>query len=232
MGESGGGLAVITGVSRGIGKACALAYAERGVRLALLGRPSEAQEATRAACEALGVEATSYTCDLAERRDVEAAAADLMERQGVPTVVVNNAGLLDRGPKVHEIDVDLWDRILAVNLRGPFLLTRALLPAMLKEGRGRFLHVSSISGTIGCPQMAHYGASKWGLIGFHEALSEELRETGVISIAILPGSVDTDMLRKVPFPPDMGPEAVAEVMTYYGLDAPVAVAGARVQVYG
>ena len=92
--------------------------------------------------------------------------------------------------------------------------------------------MSSISGTIGCPHMAHYGTSKWGLLGFHAALHDELKGTGVLSIAILPRSVDTDMLAKVPFPPDMTAEAVAEVMVYYGLDAPAAVAGARVQVYG
>ena len=225
-------LVVITGVSRGIGRACARAFAARGTRLALLGRASKGQQATRAACEALGVEVEAYPCDVAERRDVERAAGRVLQEQGCPSVVVNNAGMLERGPKVHEIDVDLWDRILAVNLRGPFLVTRALLPAMLEAGRGRFLHVSSISGTIGCPHMAHYGTSKWGLLGFHAALHDELKGTGVLSIAILPGSVDTDMLAKVPFPPDMTAEAVAEVMVYYGLDAPAAVAGARVQVYG
>jgi len=80
--------------------------------------------------------------------------------------------------------------------------------------------------------MAHYGASKWGLIGFHRALSEELRGRGVQSIAILPGSVDTDMLKKTPFNPDMSAEEVADVIIYYGLDAPAAVHGATVQVYG
>lgn len=225
-------LVVITGVSRGIGRACAVAFARRGARLALMGRASEGQEATRAACEAAGAQVRAYACDVAERADVEQASRRVLDEQGCPTVVINNAGMLERGPKVHEIDVDLWDRILAVNLRGPFLLTRAFLPAMLEAKRGRFLHVSSISGTIGCPHMAHYGTSKWGLLGFHAALSDELKGTGVLSVAILPGSVDTDMLAKVPFPPDMTPEAVAEVMVYYALDAPVAIAGARVQVYG
>ena len=225
-------LVLITGVSRGIGRACALAFAERGKRLALVGRASEGQEATRAACEALGADVRAYACDVAQHDDVERAARRVLDEQGCPHVVINNAGMLERGPRVHEIDVDVWDRILAVNLRGPFLVTRALLPAMLEAGRGRFLHVSSISGTIGCPQMAHYGASKWGLLGFHAALSDELKGTGLVSVAILPGSVDTDMLAKVPFPPDMTAEAVAEVMVYYALDAPVAIAGARVQVYG
>jgi 3-oxoacyl-[acyl-carrier protein] reductase len=223
---------VLTGVSRGIGRATALALAERDVSLALLGRPSAGHDATVAACRERGVEVQTLACDMADADQIAACARAVLDEHGAPSVVIHNAGHLERGPSVHEIDIATWDRILAVNLRGPFLLTRALLPSMLERGAGRFLHVSSVSGTIGCPQMAHYGSSKWGLIGFHEALSAELKGTGLLSIAILPGSVDTDMLQKTPFPPDMPPEAVAEVMRYYALDAPAAVAGARVQVYG
>ncbi|MEZ4437561.1 MAG: SDR family oxidoreductase [Polyangiaceae bacterium] len=224
--------AVITGVSRGIGRAVALQLAARGVTLSLLGRPSEGHEATVAACRARGVRVGSHACDLADPASVSAAARGLLAAEGTPTVVVNNAAILERGRRVQDIEPDEWDRVLAVNLRGPFLLTRALLPAMLGAGRGRFLHVSSISGTIGCPEMAHYGASKWGLLGFHAALSEELKGTGLLSVAILPGSVDTEMLEKTPFPPDMTPEEVAGLMVFYALDAPSAVAGARVEVYG
>jgi 3-oxoacyl-[acyl-carrier protein] reductase len=151
---------------------------------------------------------------------------------GAPDAVINNAAQLEHGPRVHEIDIAVWDRIIATNLRGPFLLSRALLPPMLAAGRGRLLHVASVSGTIGCPQMAHYGASKWGLLGLHAALTEELRGSGVASIAILPGSVDTAMLEKTPFAPDMPASDVAEVMGYYALDAPASVHGARVEIYG
>ena len=225
-------VAVITGVSRGIGRAVALKLAQRGLSLALLGRQSALHEKAVSDCAALGVAVKSYACDMAERQQIEAAARALLEEMGTPRVVVNNAARLERGPLVQDIDVDVWDNILAINLRGPFLLTRALLPSMLKAGRGRFLHVSSVSGTIGCPHMAHYGSSKWGLIGFHLALSDEIRGSGVQSIAILPGSVDTEMLQKTPFPPDMPAADVAEVMIYYALDAPDAVHGARVPIVG
>lgn len=221
-------LVVISGVSRGIGRSAALAFAERGLPLALLGRDSDGHRQTVIDCKERGVAVTSYVCDMADRDAIESAAADI----GTPRVVINNAARLERGPKVQDIDVGVWDNIIAVNLRGPFLLTRALLPAMLGAGRGRFLHVSSVSGTIGCPHMAHYGSSKWGLIGFHMALSDELRGTGVQSIAILPGSVDTDMLKKTPFPPDMPADDVAQVMLYYALDAPDAVHGSQVPIIG
>jgi 3-oxoacyl-[acyl-carrier protein] reductase len=225
-------LAVITGVSRGIGRATALKLAERGVDLALLGRESEAHEATRRACEAKGVSARSYACDVSDAAQIDSAARALLTELGTPDLVIHNAALLLRGPRVHEIAPEDWDRVMATNLRGPFLLNRALLPAMLERRRGRLIHVASISGTIGCPQMAHYGAAKWGLIGLSKALAEELRGSGVMSLAILPGSVDTAMLRQTPFAPDMTPEDVADVMVYYGLDAPAAVHGACVEIMG
>jgi 3-oxoacyl-[acyl-carrier protein] reductase len=169
---------------------------------------------------------------MSDAEQIARAAAALLADGDAPDVVIHNAALLLRGPKVHEIAVEDWDRVMATNLRGPFLLSRALLPAMLERGRGRLLHVASVSGTIGCPQMAHYGATKWGLIGLSKALADELRGTGLLSLAILPGSVDTDMLKETPFPPDMTADEVADVMVYYALDAPPAVHGACVEVMG
>ncbi len=227
-----GELGVITGASRGIGRACALALAERGLDLALLGHPSDGLEQTRARCAAQGITARSYGCDMANTEAIDLAATRLVSDHGPPRLVVNNAGIQRYGPKVQEIAVDDWDHVMAVNLRGPFLLCRALLPSMLGAGQGRFIHVSSISGTLGCPQMAPYCASKWGLIGFSKALAAELRGTGLQSVAILPGSVATAMLELTPFEPAMPPEDVASVILYHGLDAPNPVNGAAVEVFG
>jgi 3-oxoacyl-[acyl-carrier protein] reductase len=224
--------ALITGASRGIGRACALAFAERGLDLALLGRPSEAQEQARQTASERGVRATSHACDMADAEAVSRAAAEALEAHGPPLVVVSNAGLLHRGPLIHQIDVADWDRVMAVNLRGPFLLCRALLPAMLHAGRGRFIHLGSISSTLGSPHAAAYAASKWGLTGLHKTLTEELRGTGLVSVALLPGSVETDMLRATPFEPTMKPEDVAAAVVYYGLDAPSALAGATIEMFG
>jgi 3-oxoacyl-[acyl-carrier protein] reductase len=225
-------LAVITGTSRGIGRACALRFAARGIDLALVGRPSDGQEQTRRDCAAHGVAARSYACDLADPNAIAGAAAELLRDGPPPRAVIHNAAILERGPRVHEIEPATWDHVLAVNLRAPFLLSRALLPAMLEARRGRFVFVSSISGTIGSPHAAHYGASKWALIGLAKSLADELRGTGLESVIILPGSVDTDMLKQTPFPPDMTADDVAHVIAYHAFDAPPAINGATVEVFG
>jgi 3-oxoacyl-[acyl-carrier protein] reductase len=122
--------------------------------------------------------------------------------------------------------------VLSVNLRGPFVLSRALLPAMRARGRGRFVFVASISSTIGCGGNASYAASKWGLLGFAKSLAEEVRGTGLSSVAVLPGSVDTDMLAGSGFAPAMTPDDVAGTITYLALDAPLAMNGSGVEVFG
>lgn len=225
-------LVVITGASRGIGRATARAFAKRGCRLALLGRPSSGQEEAAVECRALGVEAKDYPFELTDANSYERVVAALLEEQGTPRVVVHNAGEIVLGPLVHETTVEDWDRVLAVNLRAPFLLSRALLPAMLKAARGRFVHVSSISATLGSPGAAAYSASKWGLIGLAKSLADELRGTGLQSLAILPGSTDTDMLARTSFEPKMSPEHVAELLVFYGLDAPDAIQGSAVEMFG
>ena len=225
-------VAVITGASRGIGRACALALAERGLDLALLGRPTPMLEQTSELARARGVRAETFACDLSRTADIDAAAAALIGRLGTPAVVINNAGTLDRGQKVHEASVESWDYVMAVNLRAPFALCRALLPSMLAAGRGRFVHIASIAATIGSAEAASYAASKWGLLGFSKSLAEELRGTGLSSVAVLPGAVDTDMLKQTPFAPLMTPADVAALVTYYALQAPQAVNGAAVEVFG
>jgi len=222
-------LAVVTGTSRGIGRAIALALADRGLDLALLSRPSEGQRETVRACEAKGVEVQNIPCDVVDPQAIEGAAAAI---RTIPTVLVNNAGVLHRGAPLWSTEPEIFEVTMAVNLRAPYLMCRAFLPRMLEAGRGRVIHMASISGTIGCPQQAAYGASKWALLGLHRALTGELKGTGLQSMAVLPGSVRTDMLSQTPFPPDMEPEDVAQVVVYAALDAPDAMQGADFQVYG
>ncbi len=226
------GLAVVTGPTRGIGRATAIALARRGLDVVLLGRGADALAEVAAEVRALGVTASAVPCDVARGDEVARAATEVVGRLGAPRVLVNNAGIVRRGPRVHETPVDAWDEVLAVNLRGPFLVARAFLPAMIAAGRGRIVHVGSISSTIGCPGNASYAASKWGLVGFARSLAEELRGTGLCSVTVLPGSVDTDMLVGSGFAPVLTPEEVAATIAYLALDAPDAVNGSAVELFG
>jgi 3-oxoacyl-[acyl-carrier protein] reductase len=224
-------LVVLTGSSRGIGRAAALELGHGGARLALLGRSSKAQSETLRLLEAAGVEHAFYPTELENPAQIEHAAESLLTRQGVPDAVVNNAGVIERAP-VTMTNIESWDRQLAVNLRAPFVLIRALLPQMLNRGRGRFVQVASVAATLGTASAAAYCASKWGLLGFTKSLAEELRDTGLSAVAILPGSVDTEMLAGSGFVPRMTPTDVASTIVHYALFAPIAHNGATIEMFG
>ena len=212
-----------------------MAFARRGLSVALLGHPGErltsaAAEVARSASN--GAVALAVPCDVASEGEVARASTEILAALGPPRVVVNNAGIVRRGALVHETRADDWDEVVAVNLRGPFLISRAFLPAMLAARRGRFVHVASISATIGSPGAASYSASKWGLVGLSKSLAEELRGTGLASMAILPGSVDTEMLVGSGFAPQMTADDVAAMIVHAGLDAPEALTGSAIEMFG
>ncbi|MFO0669491.1 MAG: SDR family NAD(P)-dependent oxidoreductase [Polyangiaceae bacterium] len=225
------GVAVVTGASRGIGRATALALAERGLDVALLSREVEPLEEVAAAIVALGRRALAVRCDVASTAEVEHARDRTLAELGAPLVVVNNAGIVRRS-LVHETSDADWDAVIAVNLRAPFVVSRAFLPSMLAAGRGRLVAVSSISATLGTARQASYCASKWGVVGFTKSLAEELRGTGLAALAVLPGSVDTEMLKGSGFAAQMRPEDVASLVVYAALDAPAAMNGSAVEMFG
>jgi 3-oxoacyl-[acyl-carrier protein] reductase len=226
------GAAVVTGASRGIGRATALALARRGLDVALLGRAGPELDDVAREVAALGVRAQPFVCDVACADDVERAVAGVLAALGAPRVIVNNAGVVRRGAAVHEIPVEAWDEVIAVNLRGPFLVARAFLPSMLAAKRGRLVQVASISATLGSPGASSYAASKWGLVGLTKSLAEELRGTGLQAVAVLPGSVDTAMLVGSGFSPRMTAEDVAGTIVYAALDAPEAITGSAIEIFG
>ena len=131
-----------------------------------------------------------------------------------------------------EMTEEQWDDVIDVNLKGLFLTTRAFLGPMLAEKRGRFIAIGSISGTLGTPRLSAYCASKWGTVGFVRSLAEELRNTGLQSMCVMPGSVETDMLQGSGFPATMQPTDVARIVAYAALDAPDAMNGSCIEAFG
>jgi 3-oxoacyl-[acyl-carrier protein] reductase len=225
-------LAVVTGAGSGIGRATALELARRGLDVALLGRTEDTLRATATEAERAGVRALVARADVGVEADVRAAVDGILAKLGTPRVVVHNAGIAGRKARVEETSAAEWDAVMAVNLRGPFLVSRALLPAMRAAATGRFVTLGSISATLGTAGLAAYCASKWGAVGFTKSLAEELRGSGLQALAVLPGSVDTPMVKVGGFPPLMSPEDVARLVAYAALDAPDAMNGSAIECFG
>jgi 3-oxoacyl-[acyl-carrier protein] reductase len=225
-------VAFVTGGARGIGLAVAHAFAARGFDVALFGRVPEELEAARAEIGAVANGRILLLAgDVARSVDVQAAAERTCAELGVPEAVVLNAGIVKRA-LVEETSDEDWSQVLAVNLNGAFFTARAFLPAMKRRGRGRLVAVSSISATLGTAMQASYCASKWGLVGLVKSLAEELRGTGLQALSVLPGSVDTAMGRGGAFPPVMSAADVAGLVVYAALDAPDAMNGSAVEIFG
>jgi 3-oxoacyl-[acyl-carrier protein] reductase len=225
-------LAVVTGASRGVGRATALGLASRGLRLALVGRASSELDSARTECLAAGApSAQTIEADLTLLERAAAAGKAILAELGVPELVIHNAGVARRAA-LEDLSLELWREQIDLNLGAPYALTRALLPEMRQRGSGRFVFVGSISSTLGTPRQSAYCASKWGLVGFMKSLAEELHDSGLATCAVLPGSIDTRMLEGSGFAPRMSAEEVAKVLIYYGLEAPLACNGAAIEMFG
>jgi 3-oxoacyl-[acyl-carrier protein] reductase len=191
----------------------------------------EQLERTAAEVAERGGRGLAIRCDVANAGEVARAAEHALRELSPPRAVVNSAGIVRRAPVFETTEHD-WDAVVDTNLKGTFLVTRAFLPAMLENKRGRFVALSSISGTLGTPRLAAYCASKWGVLGFMKALAEELRGTGVQAVSVVPGSVDTEMLAGSGFAPRMTPEEVARTVIFAALDAPDAMNGSAMEIFG
>lgn len=216
-------LAWLTGASRGIGHATALELARRHVDLVLFGRSPGAPE--------VPVHVSTAHVDFANPEQLINTCRTKLAEFGTPDIVINNAGTIERAP-IEQTSLESFHRQLAVNLTAPFIITREVLPAMKARGSGRIIHVGSISSTLGAANGAAYCASKWGLVGFMKSVAEELRNTGVCTVAVLPGSVDTDMLKGSGYAPRMSPADVARTLVHYAIDAPAAHNGSVIEMFG
>jgi 3-oxoacyl-[acyl-carrier protein] reductase len=183
-------LAVVTGASRGIGKALAHGLVDRGAAVALCARDGIAIERLASDLRAGGGRAFGAPCDVRDEAQVAEFADRVQREMGSPTIVVNNAGIARFAP-VTEMPVEQWDEVMATNLRGMFLVTRAFLPAMLAHGHGAVVNIASLAGRNALANGAAYSASKHGVLGFSKSLLMEVRKRDVRVIAVCPGSVDT-----------------------------------------
>jgi len=227
-----GGTVVVTGASRGIGHAIARQMAEAGAEVALWARDAAALREVAAAITQRGGRARAMVVDVADSTAVTRAADRVRAEMPPVRVVVNNAGNVLRKPTAEITDAE-WRRVLAVNLDGTFYVTRAFIPDLVATG-GRVINIASIAGREGTPLLAAYCAAKHGVVGLTRALAEELRAAKVSVNAICPGSVDTAMLREgLPgATPDMSPDDIARTALFLACEAPLALTGACIDVFG
>jgi 3-oxoacyl-[acyl-carrier protein] reductase len=191
-----GRVSLVTGASRGIGRATALLLAEHGSDLVLAARDRQAIEEVAGTCEAKGVRARPVSVDVADPASVREGVDQALRAFGRIDHLVNNAGVAADGLLVRMKRED-WERVLQVNLTGAFEVTRAALPGMLKARYGRIVNVSSVVGLMGNPGQANYCAAKAGLMGFTRALAREVASRQITVNAVAPGFIDTEMTRAI-----------------------------------
>ena len=187
-------VALVTGASRGIGNAIALALAGAGVRV--IGTSTSAEGAAKLTAELAshGYNGRGAVLDAANAASIDALLADLDAANEMPTILVNNAAIT-RDTLILRMKPDDWDQVIATNLTAVFRLSKACLRRMMKERRGRIINLTSIVGLTGNPGQVNYSAAKAGLLGFTKSLAKEVASRGITVNAIAPGFIDTDMTR-------------------------------------
>jgi len=237
-------VALVTGASRGIGRACALALAQSGHRVVI-----HYQQAESLAMETLdtitraGGEAMAVAADVQNSADVDNLVKTVMDRWGRIDVLVNNAGIT-RDDLVLRLKEEDWDAVINTDLKGVFLVTRAALRPMIRARYGRIINISSVAGLTGNPGQANYAAAKAGVIGFTKSLALEVASRNITVNAVAPGFVETDMtaalpeaararlLAAIPMGRPARPDEVAYVVSFLASEQASYITGQTINVSG
>lgn len=212
-----GKVAIVTGAGRGIGRSIALALARNGARVSLAARSEAELEAVQVEIEALGIEAASFPTDIGREAEAVSLVRNTVEHFGRLDILVNNAGIGIFGP-LEETTTEQWDRLMAVNARGPFLLCREAIPYLRQHEQAFIINITSVVGVKGYANQAAYSASKHAVMGMTKALAREVQKDGIRVHAVCPGGVDTQMAGQAR--PDLDrsvliqPDEIAEVVLF------------------
>ncbi|MCO6450974.1 MAG: SDR family oxidoreductase [Caldilineales bacterium] len=190
-----GKIALITGAAGGIGAGIAQRFAREGARIAVLDLRKEDCRPVVDAIHKAGGEAIAIGADIADEEQAEAAVAEVHAAFGFVNVLVNNAAVMPSG-RLHETTVADFDRCVRVNLRGTYLMSRAVIPHMLAMRQGSIIHMASVTGILGLPGIAIYSATKAAIIGLTRAMSTDYARLGIRVNAVSPGTIDSPMLHR------------------------------------
>jgi 3-oxoacyl-[acyl-carrier protein] reductase len=192
-----GRVALVTGASQGIGRACALALAEGGALIALAARNEEKLTAVAKEIESKGGQAVTFRMDVSKEEDVKNAVKAVLDRFGKIEILINNAGVT-RDTLLMRMKKEEWDTVIQTNLGGAFFTTQAVIGSMLRPRWGRIINITSVFGQTGQAGQANYSASKAGLIGFTMAMAREVASRNITVNAVAPGYIDTAMTEALP----------------------------------
>ena len=228
-------VAIVTGGSRGIGKAIALAFAREGAQIAIVGRNLARAEEVANQIESNGGRAIALHADVSIEADVARMVEQVLSHFGKIDILVNNAGVNLPYRRVVDLTVEEWSHVVGVNLTGPFLCARAVLPSMISQHYGKIINIASIGGRKGAAGRIPYRPTKAAIINFTECLAAEVKEHNIDVNAICPGAVDTDMLREISGrrrEDADSPEKIAAVAVFLACEEGRGITGTAVDVFG
>jgi 3-oxoacyl-[acyl-carrier protein] reductase len=238
-----GQIALVTGASRGLGRAIAQGLARCGARVACVARSADKLAETVSLITAAGGAAQAFSCDVTSGESVQKLVESLAEEWGGLQILVNNAGIT-RDTLLPRMQDDQWDEVINTNLRGTFLFTRAATRPMMSARYGRIVNIASVSGLMGNPGQANYSASKAGMIGFTRTVARELASRNITVNALAPGFIETEMTqalgdalqdevkKRVPAKRLGRPEEVADAVLYLASRAASYVTGQVLTIDG